>query len=216
MADRAEPQIPLVVTIGTRDGTLTKDSKMVNCFAEKDDGGLSAIKRPGTTVGATVPSGTPQGVALHNGGVFAAVNDTLYRIDLGGAPVGTAIPGVTVTGAQYQAISNVATGTLGFQSAFKSRYGGWAINGAIITKVTDANYPAQTCEGAAYLNNIGYVVDITGINGLVVIRGSAGSDPLTWPPLNFLNPPVASGSAVYVCNYLNYVALFTEFGLQMF
>jgi hypothetical protein len=212
MADSAEPTIPLVVPIGTRDGTLTKDSKMVNCFAEQDEMGWAAVKRPGTTVGATVPSGTPQGIGIHNGGVWAFVNDLIYRIDLGGTPSSTFIPGVTVPGQQYQFLSDIVVG----MSGFKSQTGGWAINVLTITKITDANYPPLTCVGAAWLNGTTYVVDINPTSGRNILRASALNDPLTWPPLNFLATSTASGAAVYICNYLTYVAVFTVYGLQMY
>lgn len=212
MGDTAEPSIPLVVPIDTRDGTLTKDSKMVNCFAEQTPSGWAAIKRPGTTIGATVPSGTPQGVFLHDGGVYAIVNDTMYRIDLGGTPVGVALPGVTGPTAQYQALSDVIVGT----SGIKSQYGGWVLQGAVITQVTDPNYPVVTCQGLAWLNGTTYVVEINGASKRNVIRGSDLDAPLVWDPLNFLETSTATGLAVYCCNYLNYVAVFTEYGLQMY
>ena len=212
MADRAEPQVSLVVPIDTRDGTLTKDSKMVNCFAEQADTGWVAIKRPGTTVGATVPSGTPQGIGVHNGGVWAFVNDLIYRIDLGGTPTSTFIPGVTTAGQQYQFLSDITIG----MSGFKSQSGGWAINVLTISKITDANYPVLTCKGAAWLNGTVYVVDTNPAGGRNVLRASALNDPLTWPPLNFLATSTASGIAVYICNYLTYVAVFTIYGLQMY
>lgn len=212
MADAAEPLIPLVVPIGTRDGTLTKDSRMVNCFAEQGESGWAAIKRPGTTVGATVPSGVAQGIGIHNGGVWAIVSDLIYRIDLGGAPSSTFIPGIISPNQQYQFLSDIVVG----MSGFKSQYGGWAINGAVISKIVDPNFPALTCQGAAWLNGTTYVVDINSPSGRNVLRGSALNDPLTWPPLNFLATSTASGIAVYCCKYLSYVAVFTTYGLQMY
>lgn len=213
MGEVVVKSIPLIASIGTRDGTLTKDGRMVNCFAEKDGpDGWSAIKRPGTVVGATVPSGTPQSIALHNGFAWAVVSDNLYRIDAGGTPAAVPIPSVPVAGQQYQWVSDIVVG----MSGFKTQYAGYAINGTVISKITDANYPTLTCPGLAWLNGTTYVVDISTATGRNTLRGSDLNNPLTWPALNFLPMAVPGGVAMYICNYLTYVAVFTRTSLQFY
>ena len=54
-------RIGFVYPIGTRDGTLTKDAKMVNCFVERTRNGHAAVKRPGTAFVQQNPAGRGQG-----------------------------------------------------------------------------------------------------------------------------------------------------------
>ena len=86
-----ELKVPWAVPITTRDGTLTKDSKMVNAFAEiEPTGGKTIVKRPGSTY-VTTQTGTPQGqldesfIGVGTRIGFYIVNDTLYSYD--GAPM---------------------------------------------------------------------------------------------------------------------------------
>ena len=211
--DRANPIIPVACPIETRDGTLTKDARMVNCYVEQNDNGNAAVKRPGTVVGATVPTGTPQCIGRHAGHVYAIVSDVIYQVDVVGVAPATALGGVTNPGEPYQVLSDIAVG----QSGFKSSYGMWLLNGAVITKVTDPNYPVLTCNGGAWLDGSAYVVEISATPGtLSSLRGSDLNDPETWNPLNYIDISTSAGQAVYCCNYLNYVAVFLEAGLQLF
>ena len=211
---KANPVIPLACHVETRDGTLSKDALLVNCYIENTDNGPCVIKRPGTVVGATVPTGFPQGLGRHNGHVWAVVDNVLYQVDVTGTPpVITPIPSVTgPTGQQYQVISDVAVG----KSGFKSQYGAWIVDGTTITKITDPDYPALTCQGVAWLDGAAYVVELNATSGRNVLRGSDLEAPASWNPLNFIEISTTGGRAVYICNHLNYVAVFLESGLRLF
>lgn len=210
MADGKDPVLPVVYQIETRDGSLAKDARMVNCYPEKTDEGVALVKRPGTVVGATyIPSGTPQGIGAHNGHVWCVVSDHIYQMD---GTSDAAIPSVTTTGQQYQIISDISLG----ESGMKSQYGAWILSGVSITKVTDVNYPAYTSQGVAWLDGAAYVLEIPTTSGRNVLRGSDLEDPYSWDPLNFIEIPTNIGTGVYVCNYLNYIAVFCEYGLVMY
>lgn len=65
-------RIPLPTTISTRDGSLTKDAKMLNAFVD----GEAVVKRPATSLGATA-SGTAQGGISNNSLVYVINGDSL-------------------------------------------------------------------------------------------------------------------------------------------
>jgi hypothetical protein len=198
------PVVPLLQRIATRDGTLDKDSKMVNCFAEVSPVGNSTVKRPGTIAVRATAAGTSQGQFLVNSIPFAIQNDVIYNTNTGTT---TAIPGVATTGQQYSTLSDAPLGT----SLLKSPSGLWKFDGTTVTKITDVNYPALTVTGIMELDGSYYVMDSTG-----AIRGSALQDPMTWPALNFISADVTLGVGVGIHRHLNYVVAFYSTGTQFY
>ena len=68
---------------------------------------------------------------------------------------------VTVAGLPFDFIqTDVAGGTVGF--VFKSTKDAFYYNGTTVTKITDADYPATTVRGIAYLDGTYYVMDPDG------------------------------------------------------
>lgn len=199
-----DPKIPFVQHIGTRDGTLTKDSKMVNCFAEASPVGSAAVKRPGTAAVRATAAGTSQGTFMVSGVPFAIQNDILYNITTGAT---TAITSVTVPNQQYSTVSDVPLGL----SLLKSPSGLWKFDGLTITKVTDVNYPALTVDGVTELDGTYYVMASDG-----TVRGSALNDPLTWPALNFLGADSILGTGAGIQRHLNYIVAFYSRGTQFY
>ena len=77
----SEPfKMPLVTVFGNRDETTNKDSKLVNCFAEKDleIGDYWVEKRPGLEL-YSQKSGAGYGVYNWDGDIYSIFGNTLYR-----------------------------------------------------------------------------------------------------------------------------------------
>jgi hypothetical protein len=203
-AKRHIEPIPLIHQIGTRDGTLSKDAKMVNCFSEKTELGTAAVKRPGTSLVQQNPVATGQGQLLVNDNPYAISGDIIYRT---GTSDTYAIPAVTIPNQQYQILSDVPKGT----TLLKSASGLWKFDGTTVTKITDVNYPATTVFGIAYLDGGYYVMDATG-----TVRGSAFQDPTTWPVLNYITGDTSLSVGTGITRHLNYICAFYDNGLQLF
>ena len=197
--------IPLVHPISTRDGTLGKDSKLVNALVERSEQGLMAVKRPGMTLQQQLSAATAQGLCEIAGSGYAILANALRRVD-GGATL--AIPGAGAVTQHFTSLPNLSTGT----TLLQSTDGLWQTNGSTITKVTDADYPAATLPGICELDGTYYVMASS--DG--TIRGSAVQDPFTWDALNFIGPGTSLGAGVAVQRHLNYIVGFYDRGVQMF
>lgn len=208
-AGEAGLHLPLQQELTTRDGTLTKDSFMKNCFVEAAGTVPVTVKRPGLVLFHQLPAGTGQGQFFWNGYQYAIVGDTIYRVDTRDS---YAIPGVTAANQQYEAFVPTA-GSYMTVGILKSVSGMWALAqaGAAITatKVT-SNYPAVTVPGLVVLDSTVYVMDTSG-----TVRGSALNDPTTWPALNFLQMDPGLGQPVGLRRHLNYAAALMTRGTQL-
>jgi hypothetical protein len=195
--------------IGTRDGTLTKDSKLVNCFIEQTSNGMALVKRPGSST-FFAQTGAPQGTFNCNGRSYSILNDAAYDMQSG---VATAIPSVTTGGQRYDNLPDVPFGT----TLIKSPTGLWKFvgssngTGGTFTKVADSNYPAQTVAGLIYLDGIVYVMNTDG-----TILGSALEDPMTWPSLNFIQADLSLGQGMGLYRHLNYLVAYYTQGIQFY
>ena len=197
-------RISLFHHIATRDGSLTKDSKLVNMFGEASETGNASVKRPGTSLVRATASGTSQGLFRVSGGAWAIQNDTLYNVGTGAT---ISIPSVTTHGQPYDCLSDAPYGT----SLLKSPSGLWKFNGTTCTKVTDTNYPATTVSGITYLDGTYYVMASDG-----TVRGSVLQDPLTWPALSFLGADSSLGLGTAVSRHLNYIVAYYQDGVQFY
>jgi len=196
--------------IGTRDGTLTTDAKMVNCFMEKEEGeGVAVVKRPGTSYQSTA-TGTAQGFFKFNGLGYFIVNDVAYFIDPPTQGSGIAIPSVFNPGQFYTSIDSQFATT---PTLIQNQEGElWTFNGAAFTKVTDTNYTGGNPQfGIAYLDGVYYAIWQDG-----KIVGSALNDPTTWPALDFVQADIEFGGGVTVTRHLNYILAFYQSGLQVY
>lgn len=195
--------------IGTRDGTLAKDSKMVNCFIEQTTNGMALVKRPGSLPIAT-RTGTPQGTFNCNGRSYSIQSDVVWDLQSGAS---VAIPSVTNPGQRYDILEDVPFGT----TMLKSPFGLWKFagssngTGGTFTKVTDSSYPATTVPGIAYLDGIYYVMTTDGN-----VVGSGLEDPLTWPALNFIQADLSLGQGAGLYRHLNYIVAYYTKGIQMY
>ena len=219
-------KVPWAVPITTRDGTLSKDSKMVNAFVEIEPEGKTIVKRPGTSY-VTTKTGTPQGqvaISIITSSTiegYFIVNDTLFSYDgsLGGG-AGLAIPTVPAAGLPYSTLAYVPPGTTGTGNALLQSCTGspnfsglWVFDPTVpsITKVSSANYPRLTVPGIVLLDGVFYAMDI---NGKIV--GSALNDPTTWPALDFVVGDGQLGGGAGIHRHLNYIVAFYTKGMQLF
>lgn len=215
MAERLQQQPPaedvgvkhidLTVQLGTRDGTLMADPKMVNCYTEVTEVGLVCKKRAGLVVVKSPPAGAPQGQYSHKQLPYSIVGDAVYAT-LGATT--HALPGVTHPGLRCSVLSDITNGVSLVATARQL----WVTDAAgLPIRVTDVNYPAITVPGLAYLEGSFYVMEEGG-----VVRSSQLETPTSWPALNFIGSDAAMGKAVGLCRHLNYVAAFYDSGVQLF
>jgi len=70
-------RIPLATDLNTRDGTLTKDAKIVNGFVETAGQASAVFKRPATNSALVTVSGQAQGMINFNSLVYMINGDTV-------------------------------------------------------------------------------------------------------------------------------------------
>jgi hypothetical protein len=80
-----------------------------------------------------------------------------------------------------------------------------------LVQVTDANYPATTVEGVAYLDGTMYVMDPSGN-----IRGSNINDAQTWPALNTIQANINPEAAMCLIKQLTYVVAIKKISTEFF
>lgn len=208
-------QAPQIVSwchpIGTRDGTLAKDAKMVNCFLEQTENGMALVKRPGLAMVLQQQGSAAQGGFVCDSYAYYVTNDTIYAIDGG---FSLTIPNVGLPNDQYYFLSDTPTG----KTIFKNSKGMWVFTshgphtvGGTLAQVTDVNYPLTTSPGVAYLDGIVYVMDLNGS-----VRGSAIDDPTTWPALNFIAADLTFGAGLQITRHLNFLIAYYSNGIQFY
>lgn len=200
-------RLSLAPKITTRDGTLTKDSLMQNFTREDREGTVLAIKRPGYSVRFTPPAVQPgQGMFNLNNVAYSISNETIYRLSDG---VGFALP---AAGANLimDIVSDASVGGV-LKAVIKSRTRMWVFDGAVVTQVTDPDYPTGTVRGLVLIDGTYYVMDPKGI-----IYGSAIQDPTSWNALNFIGTDQTLGQGIRLCRHLNYCFALCDQGSQAF
>jgi len=70
-------RIPLATDLTTRDGTLTKDAKLVNGFVESDGQSSAVFKRPAVNSNLVTVSGKAQGMISFNSLVYMINGDVM-------------------------------------------------------------------------------------------------------------------------------------------
>lgn len=207
MAD-TDQSISWAHPIGTRDGTLTKDARMINAYVEQTENGNALVKRPGTAYvnqSGFVP-GIPQGL-FNVVSSFSIVGDIIYSLT-DGAQSPIPIPSVPIPGRPYDHLDNVPLNQS--TSWLKNFDGLWKFTSSV-TKVTDPNYPVTTVRGLAFLDGVFYVMDLNG-----KVYGSAINDGTVWPALDFVQAEYIYGAGAAIHRHLNYIVAFYQFGIQIY
>lgn len=205
------PRLPLVVVASNRDGTVTKDARLVNCYIEvTSEGELDIYKRPGLSGYETVAPDEPgRGVYFWQGALYSIFGDALYR---DGVLVGR---GLDTTNGVYRFDSNLgATPQLIFGNG-NSAYAYDTASGISDTLHSiDSNYPAITTKGFAYLNGPIYVMQPAS-----VIWNSANNSvdrEGDWDPLNFIRAQIEPDDGVYLTKQLVYVVALKQWTIEYF
>lgn len=196
--------LPLAHTLGTRDGTLTKDCKLVNCLVEVEGDTATILKRPGLALVQELGAGKAQGMGTCNGQAYAIVRDTLHKV---GSWETWLLPSITVPYERFDVLSDVPLGKM----LLKSPSGLWVFDGVSLAKVTDVNYPPETVSGLECLDGTYYVMKTDG-----TICGSVIQDPTTWEALNFIGADPAYGRPVGLHRHLNYLITSYAQGTQAY
>ena len=217
MADQeGELNISFINSITTRDGTLTKDARTINGYAEKTDAGIAIVKRPGsyyTTTAANI-TGTAQGILGVAGNADTSgwyiVNDTVYNMG-SGAAVAIPLPSPSTAHLPCDTLSNVPLNQS--QSWIFNRIDLWSFTGATATKVTDVNCVNNRpyVPGFAFLDGVFYVMTNNG-----KILGSALNDATIWPGLDFVQAEYTFGGGSALIRHLNYIVAFYQYGTQVY
>jgi hypothetical protein len=201
--------VPLAASIDQRDAsTLSTDGLMVNGYLEKDAAGaVWTRRRAGLTDSNQLSHGTGTAIITAFGtvvGFSTGTTDTIY-----------------VNGALRYTYGN-STGVSWFNQttvvANQNTYASNGTEGAVRTgpgffsKITDANYPAQTLNGSAFLNGYLYVLDQFGS-----VWGTVNqNDFSTWSATNVINAWGTVGGPIAIRRYLNEILVFKTFTTEVF
>lgn len=205
------PRLPLVVITSNRDGTVTKDARLVNCYIEvSKEGELDIYKRPGLSAGPLVSAGQPgRGIFFWQGDLYSIFGSTLYR---NGASVGI---GLDTTRGVYRFDSNLgATPHLILGNGAKAY--AYATGSGLSADLhsIDSDYPATTVKGFAFLNGPIYVTQPQAVVwGSAVNSVSQAGD---WDPLNFIMAQIEPDGAVFTSKQLVYVVVLKQWTIEYF
>ena len=204
------PRLPLVVTMENRDGTFTKDSRLVNCYVETNTAKeLWIRKRPGLTVAVTTVASSGHGVFNWLGDVYAIFNGTLFR---NGVSVGSGLNQANGVYTFNQILG--ATPKMLFGNGLKTY--AYTVAGGITSDLNtlNVNFPATNVKGIAYLNGATYVMQVGAqIWGSVVNAVTGAAD---WTALNFLAAQIEPDNGVALSKQLVYVISFNTWSTEVF
>lgn len=195
--------LPLVAPVGSRYQSLSVDSRLVNTIAEKgsQEGEVFLYRRPAFVEFQTLDAGggTARGLHNWNGNIYAVVDDTVYKN-------GVAIAGTVNASGNYS-----FTQTLGASPRLFLKNGTNAYTittGDVLAAVADADYPASTTGGAAYLDGTVFVMkpDTAGIYG----SDAAANDATSWDPLNLILAQIEPTQGVHLAKHLTYLLAMKE------
>jgi hypothetical protein len=195
------PRIQLAQTISTRDSTMVYDAIMYNYYASKNsDGRTFSERRFGVQPVYTTTAAAGLGLFTFGTQVLSIIGTEFY---VNGVATG-AVDGTS----QYQFTLTGQGGTAVF---LKNNAKAYTWNGTVLTQVTDANYPATTVPGVAWLDGYVFVLTPGGI-----LTNSNLNTPATWNALNTINGSLSPDPGAQVCRLFNYVASFGQFSTTFF
>jgi hypothetical protein len=207
-------RVPLVANIETRDGTLSKDARMVNVVVEQEGHSNNIVKRPGlvllrqitaVTPPATIPS---QGLVGFSSNVIAAINNTIWLYTVG---LGTLTNLGTMTGST----SKKAYFARAFQDSilfFHNTTLGYTYTPGGGSLGTPTLPEASFVPGAVYLNNFFYI----GSSTTNLIYSSNINNPSTWSSLASVAFYLTTDSLVGIAKHLNYLVAFGDTSTQFY
>lgn len=163
--------VPISTSLKNRTNSLTKDSKMVNCFKETyPDGRILAIKRPGKasyTITPALPN-SGQGLWTYNNNLYAAAGSKLYSIT-----GGTSTQLLTgMSGENVSWVNTLDTGSPHPYMVFHDQVNGWFLNatGTIVDMAKQVNLVVLVSGGTGYPSTGTFTV-----SGSISGSGAAGT-----------------------------------------
>lgn len=163
--------VPIPTSLKNRTNSLTKDSKMVNCFKETyPDGKVLAIKRPGKasyTITPALPN-SGQGLWTYNNNLYAAAGSKLYSIT-----GGTSTQLLTgMSGENVSWVNTLDTGSPHPYMVFHDQVNGWFLNttGTIVNMAKQVNLVVLVSGGTGYPSTGTFTV-----SGSISGSGAAGT-----------------------------------------
>ena len=200
--------LPFAFDIESRDGLPFSDAYILNGYMQIVNGKKKISKRPGLSLVHQFAAGVGQGAFTISGQSYVVIGDVIY---LASSPwTSYAIPTVTTSGLLYDFVANPPYVTTPYV-VLKSTAGMWTFNGAVATKVTNANYPATTVRGVAYLDGTYYVLTPAGS-----LMGSALGDPTTWTALSAVPISNSTGLVVALARYEGYVVALGQYSTTFY
>ena len=170
---------------------LTSANRVFSIYVKRKTGtGAVSITTDGTNYATITTTGTWTR--------FEATRATSGSVNVG-IKLATSGDEVYIAWAQYELGSTASTYTQTTSSPYT------------ITQVTDPDYPANTCRGAAYLDGTFYVLSPDG-----TINGSNIEDSQSWNALNFIQAIIKPGAGVFITNYQSYVMVLKEWSTEFF
>ena len=196
-------RLPLVTVPSNRLSDANKDSKLVNCYAQKSETEEYWIYKRAGLLTYQSQTGAGEGTWNWLGDIYSVFGTTLYK---NGVAIAGAVDGTNGIYAFSQCQG--ATPKLILGNGVKA-YTYDAVNG--IVQITNVNFPATFTKGWAYLDGTTYVMD-----SKANIYGSGINDPQTWTALNLINANSDTGSGVSVQRQLAYVVAFKQWNTEVF
>lgn len=204
-------RLPLAIFPGNRNSSVSKDSRLVNCYIEvSKTGDLWVYKRPGLAEALTSPAAPGQGLYFWQGDVYAILNGTLFKNG-----ISTPATGLDQTNGVYRFNEILGGNPKMIFSNGKKTYTYNPTDGLKGPLNTiDPNFPALTCKGIAYLNGTTYVMtpgaDIRG--SLIDNVDSATS----WSILNLIQARTEPDPGVYLAKQNVYVIALGSWSIDPF
>lgn len=188
----------LAISLGNRAANFNRDELLSNCYPEIKGDTAYVVRRFGYQAVSTHTAAAGRGLFTFLGEPISVIGATARR---SGTTIGT-----VDTSSVYQ--YTLVGATPGF--VLKNNALGYYYNGTTLAQIVDANYPALTVPGVAYLDGCVYVLTPNGR-----VYNSNVNVPSSWNALNFISTQ-ESDPGIALARYLNYVLAFGQSSMTFF
>jgi hypothetical protein len=207
-------RIALTQPIETRDGTLVKDSRSVNCVFEVRDQKREFVKRPGLVLATQVAAVTPpatllsQGLVSFNSKAISVISNTIYSTDP--TTYVTTTIGTTSVANNFCYFSKTPLDTNLF---FHNKTTGYLYtSGGVLS--TPATLPAgpYVC-GAVFLDNYNFVATAADNR---IYNCNVGNPGVWSTGTDYVTFEQTADTLVAIAKHLNYLVAFGRFSIQFY
>lgn len=202
----AIPQrLPLVITPENRGNTATKDSRLINCYCERqEDKSVWVFKRCGTARSSQPSGGAAAGRGMWTwlGDTYSVFGATLYK---GNTSLGTVD---ATNGVYYWSSCLGSTKKLQLGNGVKA-YNYDSSSGLVL--INDADFPSSFAKGWGYLDGTTYVLRPDG-----GIQGDDINTPTDWDALNVIIAQIEPDNGVALAKQLVYIIAMKQWSGEVF